>query len=326
MASRMDQLAGVAASVPGLNEKARGQASAAQDIMVQKAVGGGGKAQDIAAAAATSAGQSAFAQKQKEQGVASQIGQAALGAKKEAGTAKVEEKAMTQREQLAREAEAQAAQLSREALQSRKTITQKEIDTSRELQLHGVFMDNNLQIASIQQRKDLSALGGKLEDKLLYSRLKFSEDERGRRFTNDRQMADYLISNSATNQEFNGYMKKIKQQSDRQMQVLRASHAQLQQTLNQGYLEKKGDLDRETQLEIAQAKKAIEERIAKERKKAKARASQWSAGGQVVGAVVGAVVVGVATGGTGTAAGFAAGASAGAAVGGGVGSMIGSQQ
>ena len=70
--NRLQQLSGVAASVPGLNQQARGQAQAAQDIMLQRAVGGGGKAQEIATAAATSAGQSAFAQRQKEQGVAAQ--------------------------------------------------------------------------------------------------------------------------------------------------------------------------------------------------------------------------------------------------------------
>ena len=311
MANRMDQLTGVAASVPGLNEKARGQASAAQDIMRQSAVGGGkGNAQQIATAAATSAGQSAFAQKQKEQGVAQQIGQAALGAKGAAGQAKVEDQALKQREQLAQEAEGQAIQLSREALQSRKTMTQKEIDASREMQLHGVFMDNNLQIASITQRRDLSALGNNLDDKLLYSRLKFSEDDRGRRFTNERQLADYTISNSKTNQEFNGQMKKLKQQGERKIQVMRAAHAKLEQALKQGYLSKKGDLDRETRTEIAKSAAAMKKQIANEQSKAKARAAKWQAGGTVVGGAIGSIWGPM-------------GAAAGASIGGGVGSMLG---
>ncbi len=105
MANRLAQLEGISKAVPGLNEQARGQAQAAQGIMQQRAVAGAqpvsGQAQQIAAAAATSAGQSAFAQRQKEQGVAAQVGKQALGAQAEAGQAKVEEKATKQRESLA---------------------------------------------------------------------------------------------------------------------------------------------------------------------------------------------------------------------------------
>ena len=310
MATRMEQLAGVASSVPGLNERARGQSKAAQDIMLQKAISGGAPAQQIATAAATSAGQAAFAQRQKEQGVAAQVGQAGLGAKQASGQAKVEEQAMKQREQLAREAEGQAIQLSREALQSRKIMTQSEIDTARELQLHGVFMDNNLQIASITQRRDLSALGRNLDNKLLYSRLKFSKDERGRKFTNERQLADYVISNSKTNMEFNGQMKKMKQQGDRKIQVMRAAQAKLEQTLKQGYMTNKGDLDRETRTEIARAAAEMKKQISKEQSKAKARAAQFQAGGTVVGGAIGSIW------GPG-------GAAAGASIGGAFGSVLG---
>ncbi len=317
MADRLAQLEGISKAVPGLNQKARGQAQAAQGILQQRAIGAAPQdagAQQIATAAATSAGQSAFAQRQREQGVAAEIGQQALGATAASGQAKVEEQAVKQREALAKPAEGQALQLSREMLQSRKTMLQKEIDQSRDLQLHGVFMDNNLQIASINQRRDLSALGRGLDDKLLYSRLKFAKDNRGRKYLNERQLQDYLISNAETTNEFNSQMKKLQHQADRKLQTMRAAHAQLEQVLRQGYKAKKNDLDRETQLVIADAAKRMKARIQREQQRSKSRQQQWQSGSAVIGAIAGGVI-----GGPG-------GAVVGSQIGSGVGSVIGSAQ
>ena len=159
----------------------------------------------------------------------------------------------------------------------------------------------------------LTKLDSKLKNELLDKQLAFNQDEAGRTLFNTRQRADWVASNARSEEELKGYMQTEQLAHSRNIKMLEMAHRELEQTLMNGYLRNKQELDQASKKRIIEAKKQIEDNIRKAKEKANNNRMIGSAIGTIVGAGIGAVV------------GGPAGAVAGAQAGSGVGTMIGSR-
>jgi hypothetical protein len=189
----------------------------------------------------------------------------------------------------------------------------QEIEAANALQTFGIDQDNSLQMATIQQRKDLQRLGNDVKDKLVDSRLRFEKDEMGRKFTNERQLSDYILSNARTQQEFEAETRALQKQTDQYILTLDMMENKISQALKQGYVKEKGDMDRALGIELARMKQELQRKKQQEIAKKRNNAAAWQAAGTIVGGVAGAVLTG------GTPAGAMVGAQMGGALGTGVG-------
>lgn len=148
--------------------------------------------------------------------------------------------------------------------------------------------------------------------KIFDSRLKFAEDESGRKFLNDRQLADYAKLNAKNDQEYQSYAQAAQQAQQRSQQVMETAYKKIEQQLdiqNQlGTQERNNDL----QMKLAQAKNDMKKAMASAAAQAQNRAQVYSTGGTLIGAGLGAF-------------GGPAGAAGGAQVGGSFGALAAAQ-
>lgn len=323
----LEQLDALANAVPQLNKKAASQASAVKTQQQRQQVGQAQlppgvstvrAAQAAAPQAVAGQAQVAVAAQQQTQQQLGQIAQAGLQTVQANDANALATQERTQREQLARQDMAQKLELSRSDLGMRKKVTGAEQAAAQRLQKFGIEMDNRLQLATIRQREQLNRLGGDAKDKILDSRLRFERDEMGRRFSNERQLADYAMANAKTEQEFASKMREMQQAHNRKIQMMEVAEKKLRQAMMQGFTSQQQLLDNQSRARIAKMAADMKEKIRKEKAKATGNAMMIQGAFTVAGAVVG----GMYTGGTGTAAGAMVGASAGSAV----GSMVAGHQ
>lgn len=159
----------------------------------------------------------------------------------------------------------------------------------------------------------LNGLDQTVKQELFDKNLAFAKDEQNRAFFNDRQLADWAVSNAKSEIEFNKYKAELEKATSRSLQMLEAAHNQVKQTLSQGYTSQGKRLDQATQKQLAQAEMDLKAKIEKQKRKAAANAAMWQAGGTIAGAAAGAAM------------GGPAGAVVGASVGGALGGAAGSQ-
>lgn len=308
--------------VPGLHQKALRQVQAARDISLQQQLGtapvqkGPGLAGTIATQRALQAGQDIIGQRQQAAQRAQQIRQATLSQKQQRSQLALQQKQMQQQERLQQERLAQLSQVRQQELESKRTVTDAEQEAADRLAQLGIEQDNKLQLATLNQREDLARIGLDVKAKLLDSRLRFETDEMGRKFTNERQMADYIAASARDKQDFNTKMSQMKQGYDRKILLLKQSQAQIAAALERGFLKEQDDLDFEAKKDLARLSAEMKDKIRREQAKARNRQAMFQAGGTILGAAVGTAI--------GPGAGTAAGATAGAAIGGGLGSLAGS--
>jgi hypothetical protein len=172
-----------------------------------------------------------------------------------------------------------------------------------------------------QARKNtelLNNLDSELKSRLLDDQFQFQQDELGRTLFNERQLMDYKIQTAKSDLEMQDFEDKMRQASQRKLQLLQSAQARLDQELKQGFQRGQQRLDQEMQTRLAQAKRDLEEKIRKERAKQANRASMFSAGGAIAGALGAAAIIGTGGG----AAPLIAGMAGGSSLGSGLGSII----
>lgn len=211
----------------------------------------------------------------------------------------------------------QNAAVTREQRDAQQQLTEAEIHASERLTRIGIETDNNLSFLDRTQREQLAKLGGDVKQQLFDARLQFAKDETGRKFNNERQLADYSISSAQSKQELAYKLQTMQDMANRDLKMMEAVHARITQGMKEDSMDRQREMTQKTREEIVRAKMAAD--AAARRKKAKANNMRSI----VVGAatVAGAVIGGSATFGTGTAAGAAVGAQ----VGGAAGSILSSQ-
>jgi hypothetical protein len=310
----------LAQTVPGINEQAASQQKAARDILLQRQIGAlptqqaeAKASQQLAGAMTQQAGQDAGALQQAQVQTAAQAQQISNAALQNQASAQLAQRKLTQTKALADLSSLKQDEMANAMLQSRKRVMDQEIQAADALQTFGIDQDNSLQMATIQQRKDLQRLGSDVKDKLVDSRLRFEKDEMGRKFTNERQLSDYILSNARTQQEFDSEMRALTKETDQYILTLDMMENKISQALKQGYIKEKGDMDRALGLELARMKQELEKKKQKEMAKKRNNMAAWQAAGTIAGAVAGAIVTG----------GNPAGAAVGAQIGGAAGTAAG---
>ena len=318
----LSALNSLADQVPGLNQKALKQVQAARDINMQRQVGAmSGKAppqaaQQLATQQAMQAGQDIIAQRQHASQQVGQIKQAAIQEQSRVSGVALQEKKMAQAARLQEQEILQRNQLKSEELQSRKTILGEDIQSAARMQDYGIYVDSDMQFATIKQREDVARLGIDTKTKLFDSRLQFEQNERGRKFTNERQLADYVAATSADTNAFNAKMSKVQDMHKKKLYFMEAAQKQLEAALTRGYLKEKDDLDFHQQEKLATMFAKMKREIARAKSRAANNQAMWQAGGTIIGAVAGFTPVGIAMGGPTVTA----------PIGGAAGSMIGASQ
>jgi hypothetical protein len=244
--------------------------------------------------------------------------------KQAVAVAGTDQQASQQRQQLGQEEALNSAQqaqtntLSQLQNTSSKAVTKAEIASAKRVAALGIDQDNKLLDVSLKQRRQLDAIGTDVKAKILDSRLQFEKDEAGRKFSNDRQLADYAIATAKSDQELQDRMREMKQASDKKIALLEHVSSQLLTAVQQGAASKEQKLDYEQQKQLLEMQKKIEAQIAKEKAAAGNRMAMAQGIGTVGGAVAGGVIGSVVPG-----AGTVVGASVGATAGGAAGTLIG---
>ena len=173
----------------------------------------------------------------------------------------------------------------------------------------------------------LARIDSRYKNMLLDDQLSFRKDQANQTLLNQRQLADFALLKAKNKEEYAQYAQMSQQIHNRELQLMEAAQAKIDQALRQNYVKKGKPLDRALQKELAEKKRSLDAAIARKKQKAANNALMWNAGGQILGAAaaVGAVALAAPTGGASLGA-YAAAAGAGSALGGGFGSLIGSKQ
>jgi hypothetical protein len=312
MANRLQQLSQLAQQVPNLSEKAQARGKSARTALLQQQLGalpdvGKQQVQQLKAQQAGLAGQQQVEQLKQQQQATAQLGQLGVQAQQREGEAGTKRRAMSQQEQQQQAKNVMGQRLQKESLESRKRMVDSDTAASQRMQQAGFDVDNRLQVATQKQRADISKLGHDVKSELLDSRLAFDNDERGRKFSNDRQFADYIISTAKSQNDFAKKMQDMQQVAQNKTMVLDQIHQRLLTIQERGFIDREGDLDAAANIEIARLAAAAQKEAQKAQNDAKNKQSMWAAGGTIIGAGAGALI--------GGPPGAAIGASLGGAVG-----------
>jgi len=192
-------------------------------------------------------------------------------------------------------------------------------ETGRQAEQRQFERGIELRRENLRLNSEIAKLGRDAREELFESRNKLYRDRMGRTYLNERQLADVKIAEAVGEEKFRDWAQEAEQQHSRRLQILQAAHAKISQTMEQGYLRRKGDLDQQAKLELAERKRQIEEKMAREKADMQQKAAMWEAGGTVIGAAAGTLIP---IPGLGTAAGAAAGATAGKGLGRALGSIF----
>ena len=309
----LDTLNALANAVPAMNERAAKKAQAQKTTQLQTQLG--------AAPAATPAGvsgtrmaQAAAPQAVEQQAAPAvaataattnqlgQIAQTGLAVQQTNDQANLAAQQQQQQRDLAAKESALKLKTQRDDLAMRKRVTGNEQASANRLSKLGIEMDNKLQLATIRQREQLTRLGGDVKDKILDSRLRFERDDMGRKFTNDRQLADYNLSNAKTEVEFKDKMREMQQVRERKIQILEVAERKMREAVERGFLSNQQRLDGESRMKIIKAAADIREKIREETARANNIQQGFMAAGGIIGAFFGPV-------------GFAAGTAVGSGIG-----------
>ena len=181
------------------------------------------------------------------------------------------------------------------------------------------------QVARQQEMTNVERLGrlDMAAKKELYdSEIQFKKDEAGRTLFNERQLIDYAARNARSEEEYRNYAQRAEILNKRKLQAMETAYRIIEEDLRQQFALAEQRKDQAAKERIAQIRRDIQARVAREKNRAANRAAMWQAGGMVVGAAAGVAAAPFTAG----AINPVTGAMIGAQMGGAVGGLVGSQQ
>jgi len=285
-------LANLAKAVPGLNAQAQSKAQAAANVQLQQQLGAAPSttnvtagAQQLAAQHAGQQGQIAAQGQAAQQQQLAQLGQQGLQQQQQTGQLDLARQEMDQKGQLVKEGLSEKQKLNEADISSRKRMSQSSIQSAQRLQKIGLDYDERLHLLSDQQTKDLSRIGRDIKTKIFDARMTFDRDEMGRKFTNERQLADYTLANSKNEQEARERLQTMQQHSQRKVQMMEFAYKKISQALTQSMKKSESQKDFLQQKKLAQMKQDMEKRIADAKSKANNKAAMIGAASTIAGVV-----------------------------------------
>lgn len=218
--------------------------------------------------------------------------------------------------QVQQQAQQEAAKLGQLSLQEKQQQTQKQL---QERQF-------NIQRGQREMESQLGTLNKELKQRLLDDQFSFQKDELGRTLFNERQLLDYKLATAKSGVELKELEQKMRQTSQRKIQMLKTAQAKLNQGLTQEFQKGQQELDQAQRKRLIQAKVEIDKKIAREQARAKNRGSMFSAIGTLAGVAIGGALiasgVGAPAGAAITTQAILGGAAAGGSIVGGAGSIL----
>lgn len=258
-------------------------------------------------------------------GVVQQAGQASLGAQAQAGQQIQQaggqavqltgqrrgrqlqaEQQMSNRDIAQRQRNGELRQNDAQLRQAKK-LQAEDIASQRRMQQTGIEFNNNISFLTRKQREDLASLGRLVKQQVFDSRLQFGADERGRKFSNARQLADYAVSSSRDRQELGDRLREMQQAYEKEQILFDAVNKKIVQAIELEYKKKEQARDQALIQQLAEMRRAAEAEQRRRAAKAQAINSIIVGGATIAGAIYG-----------GGAPGAAAGAAAGQAISGGL--------
>jgi hypothetical protein len=191
------------------------------------------------------------------------------------------------------------------SLRQAKKLQAEELASQKRMQQTGIAFDNRVSFLTRKQRADLSELGRLVKQQVFDSRLQFKADERGRNFSNARQLADYAVASARDRQELAERLQDMQQSYEKEQIMFDAVNKKLVQAIEAEYKKSEQERDQEMLRTLAEMKRAAEREQRRRAAKAQAINSIIVGGATIAGAVYGGP------------AGAAAGAGLGQAVAGG---------
>ena len=273
-------------TLPGMNQKLQRQQRAASDLALQKYLGMAEQPKDFTTQLAAQTADAALKKQQQSVAFAQQLAGQTLAAKKVAGEQDLATRQLAQQKELEAQRLNTLQNIRRGEAESKRKITDEEINASSLLLSYGIDQDNSLQIATLKQREDLNKLGLDIKQKLIDSRLQFETENNKRKFSNERQLADYTILSARNKLEANEKLTMIQRTAEKKSLILKQAQAQIKSALERGYIKEKGDLDFETKKYLAQLKSDTEAAAKREEAAAKNRAAILNAGVSIAAAYV----------------------------------------
>lgn len=303
MAITSKTLSNIAQAIPVLDAEARKRAESARQIQIAQGVAGaqavgapGGPtaraaAQQIAGAATTAAAEGQITAQQRLlqnlQGAGTEILQTAKG--EEAGQlGRASLAAETSQREAERTARTDVAGAER---QQKVQLTKEEAAEAERLQRFGIETDARVSFMTRKQREGLAKLGQDVKQRLFDDRLRFERDEAGRKFSNERQLSDWAVATAGSQEALRDRMQQIEQATQRELVVMKAAAARLEQSIKQNFADSERELDQASKARIIQMKADLDREI--EAKSARAAAI----GNILSGAASGAMAGGAASGG-----------------------------
>ena len=281
-------LKSLAKAVPGLNQQAQKRAQAAANVGLQQQLGAAPRqvparagAQQLAAGQATQMGKVAAQAQAAQQQQMTQVGQMGLQQQQQQAQTGLAQQGMQQAEQLQKQELQQREQLTDAEISNRKRMTQDSIKASQRMQKIGMDYDERLHLLSTQQVKDLNRIGSDVKNKIFDARMAFDRDEMGRKFTNERQLADYAISNAQTEQQSRERLQLMQQQSHRKTQLLQTAYRKISQTLEREMKKSEQDKDFKSLEKLQRAKGAAERALMRQQNNDKMKGAIIEAGVKV---------------------------------------------
>jgi hypothetical protein len=239
--------------------------------------------QEVAGAATQAMGNQAGAQQQQAQKQLSTVGQMAVEEQSNQATTDIQNRARLQNEALAKSAMTSQMATQKADITSRKTITDADIATKARMEQAGLAFDNRLQALTLKQREDISKLGRDVKSELFDKNMAFEKDELGRKFNNERQLADYAVASAKSDIELGQRMQAMQQAAQKDIIVLEAAQRALAQELEQTSKNKTRKINADVQRQLAARHAALSREI--ERKKARAANTQLIIKAASIGAV-----------------------------------------
>jgi hypothetical protein len=186
-------------------------------------------------------------------------------------------------------------------------------DKVSQIQNNLTNVKQGMQGKQLSDEERFANLSSQAKQEMFDSRKQFATDEMGRKFLNERQLADYARVSGTKDEEFRNYGAKAQQAHQRSIQALQFAQQKIENALKQQAALGEQKQDHALMKELTQAKIDMTKRIAKAQADAANSAGMWTMGGTIAGAAAGALIAGPG--------GAAVGAQAGGALGAGVASQ-----
>ena len=182
----------------------------------------------------------------------------------------------------------QAAEAGREATAASRGFQQDQLQTAED----NLARDREVEQTRREAEQRIASAGRDVAEQLLNKELAFNEQTRQAEFANERQLADYIASNSRDEQDFLQRSQDMVQASQEEVRALEWANQQMITAMKNDFQGTEAEKDRDAQKRIMQAQADLQRKIASEKKKSAALSKTLGAAKIVAGAAIGFFVPG----------------------------------